>query len=115
MPTPVRAFYGAGAAGECPLTVREGRAWLTKAFAQRPIRVCEPAQEAPLDAEAEAAIDLREVWFRYEKDSPDVLRGVDLQGSARQPVCHRGRQRRGQIYDAEGDLRRSAGRIAARC
>ena len=25
MPTPVRAFYGAGAAGECPLTVREGR------------------------------------------------------------------------------------------
>ena len=78
MPTPVRAFYGAGAVGECPLTVREGRAWLTKAFAQRPIRVCEPAQEAPLDAEAETAIDLREIWFRYEKDSPDVLRGVDL-------------------------------------
>ena len=25
MPTPVRAFYGSGAAGECPLTVREGR------------------------------------------------------------------------------------------
>ena len=40
MPTPVRAFYGSGAAGECPLTVREGRTWLTDAFANRPIRVC---------------------------------------------------------------------------
>ncbi len=78
MPTPVRAFYGSGAAGECPLTVREGRTWLTDAFANRPIRVCEPEPEAPLDEETDAAIVMKEVWFRYEKDSPDVLRGVNL-------------------------------------
>ena len=78
MPTPVRAFYGSGAAGECPLTVREGRAWLTDAFANRPIRVCEPEPEAPLGEEIDAAIIMKEVWFRYEKDSPDVLRGVNL-------------------------------------
>ena len=78
MPTPVRAFYGSGAAGECPLTVREGRAWLTDAFANRSIRVCEPEPEAPLGEETDAAIIMKEVWFRYEKDTPDVLRGVNL-------------------------------------
>ncbi len=78
MPTPVRAFYGAGAAGECPLTVREGRAWLTQTFANRPLRACEPEPEAPLGEEIDAAISLKEVWFRYEKDSPDILRGVNL-------------------------------------
>ena len=36
MPTPVRVFYGAAGVGECPLTVREGRSWLSKAFPQTP-------------------------------------------------------------------------------
>ena len=79
MPTPARAFYGAGGRGECPLTVREGRAWLTEAFAERPVRVGEPESEAPLVEEVDAAISMKEVWFRYEKNSPDVLRGVNLE------------------------------------
>ena len=32
MPTPVRVFYGANGDGNCPLTVREGRNWLSNAF-----------------------------------------------------------------------------------
>ena len=79
MPTPARAFYGAGGKGECPLTVREGRAWLTETFAERPVRVGEPEPEAPLGEEVDAAISMKEVWFRYEKNSPDVLRGVNLE------------------------------------
>ena len=79
MPTPARAFYGAGGKGECPLTVREGRAWLTETFAEHPVRVGEPEPEAPLGEEVDAAISMKEVWFRYEKNSPDVLRGVNLE------------------------------------
>lgn len=78
MPTPVRAFYGSGAQGKCPLTVREGRAWLTESFADGCAEPDAPAQEAPLPEEIDAAISMKEVWFRYEKDHPDVLRGVDL-------------------------------------
>lgn len=29
--------------------------------------------------EIDAAVTMKEVWFRYEKDSPDVLRGVNMQ------------------------------------
>jgi len=78
MPTPVRVFYGAGAEGECPLTVREGRNWLTKEFPQIPKVVSHPAEA--LDEEIDdPALELKELWFRYEKDSPDVLRGVSTQ------------------------------------
>ena len=74
MPTPVRVFYGAGGTGECPLTVREGRNWLSRAFPEPPKHTALPERG---NAEpAECALSMKEVWFRYEKDSPDVLRGV---------------------------------------
>ena len=78
MPTPVRAFYGAGGQGECPLTVREGRNWLSRSFSQRPeIRtIPEETQENPADA---PALSMKELWFRYEKDSQDILRGVSAE------------------------------------
>lgn len=79
MPTPVRAFYGSGASGKCPLTVREGRAWLTNTFSNRPVKARElEREEVPMSEETDAAISMKEVWFRYEKDSPDVLRGVNM-------------------------------------
>ena len=77
MPTPVRVFYGAEGAGDCPLTVREGRTWLSKTYPEPKVNTL-PAEE--LDDEIEnPALSLKELWFRYEKDSPDVLRGVSAE------------------------------------
>ena len=77
MPTPVRVFYGAEGEGDCPLTVREGRTWLSKTFADPKVSTM-PTVE--LDDEIEnPALSLKELWFRYEKDSPDVLRGVSAE------------------------------------
>ena len=73
MPTPVRVFYGAGGEGDCPLTVREGRGWLSRAMPEKPVKSI-PASE-PKKA-AEVALSMKELWFRYEKDTPDILRGV---------------------------------------
>ena len=78
MPTPVRVFYGAGGEGDCPLTVREGRNWLSRAFPETPKISTMPAQ--PLNEDIEnPALSLKELWFRYEKDSPDILRGVSAE------------------------------------
>ena len=75
MPTPVRVFYGAGGDGDCPLTVREGRNWLSKEFSETPKVAQFPA--TPLNEEiSNPALSLKELWFHYEKDSPDILRGV---------------------------------------
>ena len=73
MPTPVRVFYGAESSGDCPLTVREGRTWLSKTCPAPKINTL-PAEELPENKEI--ALSLDNLWFRYEKDSPDVLRGV---------------------------------------
>lgn len=77
MPTPVRVFYGAEGTGDCPLTVREGRTWLSKTYPDPKVNTM-PTVE--LDDEIEnPALSLKELWFRYEKDSPDVLRGVSAE------------------------------------
>lgn len=75
MPTPVRVFYGANGTGDCPLTVREGRNWLGTRFSA-PLRPDFFAAEPPSDEIDDAALELKEVWFRYEKETPDVLRSV---------------------------------------
>ena len=77
MPTPVRAFYGADGEGSCPLTVREGRNWLSNVFIDPP-RV-RTLPEQPLEEAENPALSLKELWFRYEKDSPDILRGVSAE------------------------------------
>ena len=77
MPTPVRVFYGAGCAGESPLTVRQGRNWLSGEFPAAPKIKAEPAS-APAEVE-NPALSLKELWFRYEKDGRDILRGVSAE------------------------------------
>ena len=84
-PSPLRRPYssiveeGAALQVEAPLTVREGRAWLAREVAAHPPRRWAlPAGEVCDSAPARAAVELRDVWFRYERDGADVLRGTTL-------------------------------------
>ena len=80
MPSPMQIYYGA--VGEdpsperCPLTVREGRSWLSQRFPDgRPKH--RSIDEGPeLDEIEKPSILMKEVWFRYDKNSPDVLKGI---------------------------------------
>ncbi len=78
MPTPVRVFYGAEGEGNCPLTVREGRNWLSGVFSE-PLPADFFQTQEPAEEGKDVALELKELWFRYEKDSPDILRGVSAQ------------------------------------
>ena len=78
MPTPVRVYYGAGCTGESPLTVRQGRSWLSREFPETPEKNTVPAPALPEEVENPVLV-LKELWFRYEKDSPDILRGVSAE------------------------------------
>ena len=78
MPTPVRVFYGAGGQGNCPLTVRDGRSWLSQEFSQTPA-CTSPEEAAAVPETGNPVLSVKEAWFRYEKDSPDILRGLNLQ------------------------------------
>ena len=77
LPAPMRIFYRCDSRGEAPLTVREGRNWLTATFAGEPPRITAlPA--APAAPMAAAALEVKDVWLRYERQSPDVLKGLSF-------------------------------------
>lgn len=74
MPSPVRIFYEAGFTGEdCPLTVREGRTWLSRICTVSEAAQAKPDPDVPV---AVPAVSLKNVWFRYEKDAEDILKGL---------------------------------------
>lgn len=63
-----------------PMTVREGRAFMAELFDKADPLPAEPAIAAKDSAprKEEQALELKGAWFRYEKDSPDVLKGVNF-------------------------------------
>ena len=72
MPTAARIAAALGAPEHLPLTVREGRAYL-RGYAQHPLS---EAKSAP--AQAQPVLTVRDGWFRYAQNAPDVLRGFSL-------------------------------------
>ena len=63
-----------------PMTVREGRAFMAELFDKAGLAQAAncAAQESCAPRKEEQALELKGAWFRYEKDSPDVLRGVNF-------------------------------------
>ena len=63
-----------------PMTVREGRAFMAELFDKAGIAQAAScaAQESCAPRKEEQALELKGAWFRYEKDSPDVLKGVNF-------------------------------------
>ena len=57
------------------LSAREGREWLAR-FAET--NSLKDIPSPPHHANKETAVELRNIWFRYEKNSPDVLKGLSL-------------------------------------
>ncbi len=77
LPAPMRIFYQCGEPGQAPLTVREGRNWLTEKYGSNPPKVRTVPMTDALPS-GEPALRIQDVWLRYEKQSPDVLKGLNL-------------------------------------
>lgn len=77
MPAPMQIYAGVKNSLECPLNVREGREWLTEVCGNRDILVKE-IKEEPKRHSGSYAVEMKEVWFRYEKNSGDVVKDLSL-------------------------------------
>ena len=78
MPSPVRIHQVLQSERPCPLTVREGRAWLTEELGEGVPKIrALPTEDSYLEPD-EPVLELRELWFRYGKELPDVLQGASL-------------------------------------
>ena len=85
MPTPMQIWSAVGFAGECPLTVSEGRNQLTD-WAEENTLIRTPQRPA-VEPKNNPILLLDEVWFRYEKDAPDILKGVSMQAYPGELLC----------------------------
>ena len=77
MSVPMRIYAGVPNDLPCPVTVAQGRQWLEAFSETHPLCPVPPA--APSEKrEGPAAVELDEAFFRYDKQSPDVVKALTL-------------------------------------
>lgn len=76
-PTPMRVWSAVKNDLECPVTVAEGRKWLNEFSASNTVTQ-KSAKTYPI-LNDETVITAENLWFRYDKKSDDVIKGLDLQ------------------------------------
>ena len=90
MPVPMQIFASVDSNLACPLTVSDGRMWMQEYLNLHPevVRGTEIREEQEKEAKdrkqgknkkEKPAIEVKEVWFRYEKESADVIRDLSFQ------------------------------------
>lgn len=78
MPAPMQIFAGVESDLECPLTVREGRKWMSELFRNNPGQKTIMALEKSETELNDPVVELKEVWFRYDKNQSDVVKDLSL-------------------------------------
>ena len=86
MPGAVRLFHAVNGDGDCPITVREGRRYLRDHF-RNDVR---SLPEAPDSRSDETVLAFKNVYFRYGREYPDVLKGLNLQVRRGEILCFLG-------------------------
>ncbi len=76
MPTAMRVWAGTKTDLPCPLTVREGSDFLSALNKKRAFLPLK--EETHYPHSDEIALHCEELWFRYERDLPDVVKGFSL-------------------------------------
>lgn len=75
LPTPTKIYYSLGNnSGNCPITIRDGHKWLEKQQINEHFEF--KAEKNRINTKP--ILELKDVWFRYEKNSDDILKGLSF-------------------------------------
>lgn len=75
LPTPTKIYYSLGNNSDnCPITIRDGHKWLEK----QQINEHFEFKTEKNRINTEPILELKDVWFRYEKNSDDILKGLSF-------------------------------------
>jgi len=74
MPAAVRIYSAMEGTGDIPLNVREGRRFIENSWDNHVRKV----QDEKSELHGEPALEMQDVYFRYERSLPDVLRGLNV-------------------------------------
>ena len=110
MPAAVRIYNAFSTGDECPITVQEGSRWIRKNFHND---IKELPEEEHTHADA-PALEMDEVWFRYGRNLPDILKGASLTVYEHEIFCILGGNGSGKttaVSNAAGILKPYSGKI----
>ena len=86
LPTPMRVHGDVENDLPCPLTVRDGRCWLEEYSKENILDpTVIPCDE--LKENSDIVIEIKDAYFRYEKEQPDVVKGFNLTIHKGELVC----------------------------
>ncbi len=77
MPAAMRIWAATASKAACPISVCDGRNWMldyVKTHELRPV-----PEEKKNTPNVETVVSARELWFKYDKDLPDVVKGLSLE------------------------------------
>lgn len=81
MPSSVQLYYAIEKEGESPLSVREGKRWISSLLKGKEME--SDQYSAPkgkqIHLEEKGIICMKDVWFRYGKEEKEVLKGVNIE------------------------------------
>ena len=77
MPAAMRIWAASDSKATCPISVCDGRNWLLDYAKTHELQsVPEENKNAP---DTETVVSAQELWFKYDKDLPDVVKGLSLE------------------------------------
>ncbi len=86
LPTPMRVHGEVENTLSCPLTVRDGRTWLEE-YSKENVLNSDIIPKDKTQDNTDTVIEIKDAYFRYEKDLPDVVKGLNLSVHKGELVC----------------------------
>ena len=93
LPTVAKLYSLLGKRGQCPLSVREGRLWLEQQLStqqeaeQKFFEQLHKKNKKNKRKPEEYAVYIEDLWFRYQRCSSDILKGVNLEVEKGEWLC----------------------------
>lgn len=85
MTSPMQIYAGVKSTLPCPVTVREGRSWMNALAGD--VTIAYNCKNPDRKLFQEIAIELKEVWFKYDKNGTDIIKALSLKVGRGQFYC----------------------------
>lgn len=86
MPSPIKIASSVDNMFEYPINVKEGRVWLNKLLQNIDV-TCTSIDEKESNSKGELAIKMKDVWFKYDKNSNDIIKDLSLEVEVGEFYC----------------------------
>ncbi|CAM4386589.1 energy-coupling factor transport system ATP-binding protein [Paenibacillus endophyticus] len=86
MPTPMQIHAGVSSGLPSPVTVKDGRQWLNAYMSGKTPVAIDIIEDSPKQASA-PVIQFKDVWFKHDRNGPDVIKDLTFTVEAGQFYC----------------------------